>query len=263
MVVANPIFFALAEEQLSSGQRVQLTLSGTSMRPTLQPGDKLTLAPVDHAPAVGDVVLFRYGGHHLLHRVVEVDGDSYTLQGDNCYTTERCRREDIAGLLTEARGISTDSGDWRRLSRRSLRRKKVRNFILRWAGRDGRRQLRPWYFATLAFLMWAPLNGLGIPLDNYVFGLRTDHLIHASVFLPCALFLKDVLSRPLAVWLAALGVSLLSEGVQYLLPYRGFDVNDIVANLIGVSVGFLIILFLPAVRRRHQYPGRGKCEGCR
>ena len=100
------------------------------------------------------------------------------------------------------------------------------------------------YFVALLLLMWLPLNG--VALDNYVFGLRADHLLHASVYLPCIYFLGKLVMKPLMVlWILSVGIGLLTEGVQYLLPYRGFDVNDLLANAIGVSLGlFLLLLFL-------------------
>lgn len=251
MKVSNEIFFATVEEQLAEGQRVRIELKGVSMLPTLRPGEMLTLAPIEGEPKVGEVVLFRCGGQHLLHRVVAVDAEGCTLQGDNCYGVERCRREDVVARLVVAGAVATDSLEWARRSRRSLRRKRAKNFIIRWLGRNGRRQLRPWYFVALAFLMWAPLNGLGIPLDNYILGLRADHLLHASVFLPCALFLWDLFEgnrRRWAVWLTAVAVGLLTEGVQWLLPYRGYDVNDLVANFLGASLGWIVVL--TAMRRR-------------
>ena len=55
---------------------------------------------------------------------------------------------------------------------------RLKHLAVRWLGGKGRKQLRPWYFFGLAFLMWAPLNGVGIPLDNFVLGLRMDHLLH-------------------------------------------------------------------------------------
>lgn len=258
MQVANEIYFAAVEEQLSEGRQVRLLLSGTSMQSALHPGDELTLAPMEGEPRVGDVVLFRYAGRHLLHRVVAVDGDQVTLQGDNCYTCERCRRQDIVGRLTAVRGMATDGPEWQRLSRRSLRRKGIKNFAIRWLGRKGRRQLRPWYFAALTFLMWAPLNGVGIPLDNYILGLRADHLLHASVFLPCAFFLMDLFRRAgerlrpsgrARTWLVAVAIGLLSEGVQWLLPWRGFDINDLIANTLGVTLGWLVVLAVLRHRR--------------
>lgn len=122
----------------------------------------------------------------------------------------------------------------------------MRNCAIRALGRQGRRRLRPWYFALLAFFMWAPLGGLGIPLDNYIFGLRADHLLHASLFLPCALLLSDLVQRHWLLWLVCIGVGLLTEGVQWLLPWRGFDVSDLVANAAGVTLGWLVLI---AVRR--------------
>ncbi|MBO4773713.1 MAG: VanZ family protein [Bacteroidales bacterium] len=99
------------------------------------------------------------------------------------------------------------------------------------------------YFVALLLLMWLPLNGV-VALDNYVFGLRADHLLHASVYLPCIYFLGKLVRKPvMALWLLSVGIGLLTEGVQYLLPYRGFDVNDLLANAIGVSLGLFLLLY--------------------
>lgn len=248
MNIDNSTYFALVCDQLAAGQRVRLELKGTSMQPTLIDGDVLTLEPLHEPPAVGDVVLFRYRGHHLLHRVVAVEGDRYTMRGDNCVGCEEAGREDIVAKLVAVE-----------------KRHRLRHIAVRWLGPRGRLQLRPWYFAVLAFLMWAPLNGVGIPLDNYILGLRADHLIHASVFIPCTLFLMDLFGRKgWPTWLTAVGIGLLTEGVQYLLPYRGFDVNDMVANTLGVTLGWVAILLVRrVVRRRRQYPAHARHEGCR
>lgn len=233
MKVSNEIFFAAVEERIEAGERVKITLVGISMRPTLIEGDVLTLAPLTNEPAVGDIVLFRYYGRHLLHRIVNIENDIYTMQGDNSVTSEKCHREDIV-----ARMMSVEKHN------------KLKHFAVRWLGHKGRRQLRPWYFAALAILMWAPLNGLGIPLDNYILGLRADHLLHASVFIPCALFLWDIIGPKWLVWLVSVAIGLVAEGGQWLLPYRGYDVNDLVANAIGVTLGFFVILI---VRRKKRY----------
>lgn len=227
MQVSNDLYFALVEERIAAGQRVKIPLVGTSMQPTLVAGDVLTLEPLRGAPSVGDVVLFRYGNDVLLHRIVALDGDRVTTRGDNCAASEQFPRSAVIARLAEVE-----------------KKHPLRHLAVRWLGPKGRRQLRPWYFAALAFLMWAPLNGLGIPLDNYLLGLRFDHLLHASVFLPCALFWRDLFrrGRNLYGWLAAVATGLLTEGVQYLLPYRGFDVNDLVANFLGVSLGALLLL---------------------
>ena len=247
MKVSNEIFFAAVEERIEAGEREKITLVGTSMRPTLLEGDVLTLEPLSGDPMVGDIVLFRYGGRHLLHRIVAIANGIYTTQGDNCVATESCRREDIVARLATVE-----------------KHNRLKHFVVRWFGHKGRRQLRPWYFVALAILMWAPLNGVGIPLNNYILGLRADHLLHASVFIPCALVLLDLIGPKWLVWLASVAVGLVTEGGQWLLPYRGYDVNDLIANAIGVTLGMVIILAVRrAVRRRRQCPDHAKRGGCR
>lgn len=255
MNINNNIFFALAEEQLAEGHSVAMSLKGISMLPTLREEDVLTLEPMAGEPCVGDVLLFRYAGSHVVHRLIKHEGDIYVMQGDNNYGTETVRRQDIVARVVavkrpDGRTVATDSPEWQRLSRRSLCRKNIKNTMIRCFGRKRRRQLRPWYFVLLAILMWAPLNGVGIPLNNYILGLRADHLLHASVFIPCTLFLMDVIDKRWLVWLAAVGIGLLTEGGQWLLPYRGYDVNDLIANAIGVTMGWLVILAAKRIKRR-------------
>lgn len=243
--VNNDLYFASVAEELREGRSVKLLLKGVSMHPTIHDGDPIVVSPVDSEVVVGDVVLARAEGLWRLHRVVEATGDSLLLRGDNAVSSERCLRSDVVGRLTSVGDIAVGSDRWHRMSRRSLRRRSVLAFGRRWLGRRGRRQLRPWYFAALAVLMWAPLNGLGVPLDNYVLGIRADHLLHASVYLPCVLFLIDPARRRYwLAWLLAVAVGLTTEGVQYLLPYRGFDVNDLIANTIGASLGALAVFCL-------------------
>ncbi len=98
---------------------------------------------------------------------------------------------------------------------------------------------------ALLLLMWMPVKS-GLPLANFVFGLRLDHWLHASVYLPCACCTRVLLDVPRTrAWLYSLLLGLLTESVQYLLPYRGFDINDMLANVIGISVGALLCCFLP------------------
>lgn len=224
MKVDNETYFALVEEQLATGGQVRIPLVGTSMRPTLLAGDVIVLEKAKNV-AVGDVVLFRHEGRHLLHRVVSIDGDRYTMKGDNCAACETTNKEDIVAKMVAVE-----------------KKHPLKHLAARWLGHKGRKQLRPWYFLALALLMWAPMGG--VPLDNFVLGLRTDHLLHASVFIPCSLFIYDLYKRKWAVWPTAVAVGVLTESVQALLPYRGFDINDMIANFLGVSLGWLIILIV-------------------
>jgi glycopeptide antibiotics resistance protein len=40
-----------------------------------------------------------------------------------------------------------------------------------------------------------------------------------------------------------------SEALQYLLPYRAYNVNDLLANMLGILVGFSL-LFLINIRKK-------------
>lgn len=239
-------YFATVEETLASGENVVLSFGGSSMLPTLHPSDKLTFEPIaSQRPRVGDVVLFRHAGMYKVHRIITIHGGRYTLQGDNCYGTEHVVLDDIVARLIAIDSIgSIDSPEWAAASRKALKRKRVKNFFVRWFGSEGRQKLRPWYLFALFFLMWAPLNGVGPALNNYVFGIRADHLLHATVFIPCALFFMDLSRYRWVVWLMVVALALLCESVQYLLPFRKFDVNDMVANVLGVSLGLIVILLI-------------------
>ena len=213
MVIPNEIVFQEVESCLARGEEATIPFKGRSMEPYLKEGDRIRLAPAGRVRR-GDVVLFRYGGEHLLHRFLGRRRGRWEMRGDACRTSERVSSEDIVGRL---KAVYPPRRDWRGL----------------------RMRLSPWYFLCLLALMWGYF-GL-IPIEsNFIFGIRIDHLVHASVYIPCSWFILR--RRP---WLIASAVGLLTEGVQYLLPWRGFDVNDLVANLLGVLLGWIIFrLFL-------------------
>mgnify|MGYP004489111257 CR=1 FL=1 len=59
------------------------TVESNSMAPAFQRGDLLVVAALDGAPAIGDVVVYQDPTIGLVsHRVVAVDGDLVTTQGD-------------------------------------------------------------------------------------------------------------------------------------------------------------------------------------
>lgn len=58
-----------------------VVVEGDSMRPTLEPGDRLVVLRLP--PRVGDVVAVEHGGRVLVKRVAGLAGDGVTVQGDN------------------------------------------------------------------------------------------------------------------------------------------------------------------------------------
>lgn len=255
IVLPNELVFEEVEERMRHGEQVVMPFAGRSMEPLLRGGDKIVLVPVCREVRKGDVVLFRYRGCHILHRVVKIRGNQITTQGDSCHTCEKIVRDDVVALLSGVRhpdgtSISTDTAQWRRKSRIALLRKHCRNIAYSCFNRKIRKVLSPIYFVCLAILMWGYFGSL-IPLNNFVLGIRLDHLLHASVYIPCTWFLMDwVLKRVSGrmrgfgrLWTLAVLVGVVTETVQYLLPYRGFDVNDLVSNFMGTTLGWLVVRF--------------------
>lgn len=245
-------------QRLEEGHTVRISFGGTSMLPMIDGRTNILvhLEPLQHEPQVGDICLFLFEGQCVIHRLLRVKGEEFVFRGDNCMREEHVRRDAVMARLkaieySDGRIESCDTSSWRRRSRRVSIRRTLANGVRRALSRSNRRWMRWVYFALLVILMWAPLGFVGIPLNNFVFGIRLDHLIHASVYIPCAFFLMDYpfasgrrRSLGVSVWLVGAVIGILTETVQYMLPYRGFDINDLVANFLGVTIGWLIIRIL-------------------
>lgn len=238
-------------ERLKAGNTVTMLFGGRSMLPLINgEGDAIKLRPLaeDEKCVPGEVYLFRHEGHYIIHRLMHFEGDVHVFRGDNCYAFEREGRENVlAKLITiekpDGTVVNCETDEWRNLSRKVLRRRQIKNTVIRFTNQEARKKWAVVYFVLLAVLMWAPLNGLAPILSNFIFGLRADHFLHAAVFLFCPLFLADWLDKRWGWMLVvALLIGLFTEFVQYLLPYRGFDVNDLISNCVGNLIGWLAIL---------------------
>jgi VanZ family protein len=103
------------------------------------------------------------------------------------------------------------------------------------------------YCLAVLFLSVAAINGTGALNKTKVAGLRSDYLLHALMFIP---FMALVLwrwggeIRNNARFFIALGAGLalaaVSEGVQWFLPYRTFNLLDLGANCLGMAIGALL-----------------------
>ncbi len=125
MKLSNDIFFAEVESLLSENRTVEILLRGNSMRPLLRDGrDKAAMCRYDGGNiAIGDIMLFRYRGNHVMHRVIGIDGDRVVFAGDGNYKlVEIVTREDIVARVTtiirpSGKRIACDSRKWRTWSR--------------------------------------------------------------------------------------------------------------------------------------------------
>ena len=119
--IPNDVFFNWVEDEMSNGRSVRFRLKGDSMFPLLRNNnDEVILRPCngeDLQPM--DVVLFRYKGKHVLHRIVHREGNHLLLQGDGSYIAkEECYTDDVVGkvhtvIRPSGKAIPTNSWLWR------------------------------------------------------------------------------------------------------------------------------------------------------
>ena len=87
-----------------------------------------------------------------------------------------------------------------------------------------------------------PLNSVSSPLnDNYTLHIRWDYLLHALIYIPLpvllGLYFKNE-SWILPILFGLLFV-VLFESLQLVIPYRAFNINDLMANGVGAIMGLI------------------------
>lgn len=78
-------------EQARSGKTIRMLGLGDSMKPLLKNGrDSIELAAIypDTPLKKGDVVLYLCNGVYVLHRIIYISGDYYSMLGDGNLTVE-------------------------------------------------------------------------------------------------------------------------------------------------------------------------------
>lgn len=89
-------FMPIVEEQIASGQSVEMSPRGKSMLPLLREGkDSVILSPVKERLKKYDIPLYRRAdGSYVIHRIVDVKDGTYRLAGDNQYVCENGVKDD-------------------------------------------------------------------------------------------------------------------------------------------------------------------------
>ena len=104
----------------------------------------------------------------------------------------------------------------------------------------------PAYLAALVLIALLPLNGPGSGMEDvFVLSLRLDYLLHGVMFVPFICLARRSPYRHFPGFLlliSALAFAAFCEIIQWPLSYRAFNVNDLVANLAGVLVGWLLFI---------------------
>jgi len=96
------------------------------------------------------------------------------------------------------------------------------------------------YCIVLILLITLPLNTSSELNNITILQLRGDYFFHILMFLPWMFFKKALRIKPLIWLLIGLLFASATEGLQYLLPYRVYNINDLLVNALGVLFGFLL-----------------------
>ena len=116
-IVPNEVLLEDAAALMNEGHEVCFTPLGNSMLPFIRGGiDPVRLRKMPSV-AVGDILLVRYKGKYVLHRLIALEGEQLTLMGDgNIRGTEQCRLEDVLGTVVAiergGKTIQPTSGRW-------------------------------------------------------------------------------------------------------------------------------------------------------
>ncbi|MBR3494224.1 MAG: S24/S26 family peptidase [Clostridia bacterium] len=89
-VLPTETYFALVREKLAENGQAYVRVTGTSMQPLLRHlRDGVIIEPPGRIRP-GDIVLFdRRNGRYALHRVIRIQGDRFTMAGDNQWYLDR------------------------------------------------------------------------------------------------------------------------------------------------------------------------------
>ena len=100
--IANQEFFSLMEQVIDDSGKVRFRVKGVSMQPLLRNNrDEVLLSKLgSRTPQIGDICLFKFNGHYILHRFMSRKGDILYMRGDNVLGNfEWCKLEDVVGIV--------------------------------------------------------------------------------------------------------------------------------------------------------------------
>ncbi len=107
------------------------------------------------------------------------------------------------------------------------------------------------YTIILVLLAILPINSSGSAINNtYIISIRLDYLLHFAIFLPWIFLLwkvtgvsyKSNFYKTVLYVLLGLAFAAATEMIQYFLPYRAFNINDMIANGLGMLIGSVFFL---------------------
>ena len=115
------------------------------------------------------------------------------------------------------------------------------------------KKLLLFYIAIVFLLSVLPINGNNEKINHiFILNLRFEYLIHALMYIPLGYLIMSYLqSRGIfsnytffksLLW--ALVFASVMEYIQFFTFWRAFNINDLVANILGVVCGYLLLLLV-------------------
>ena len=115
MKKSNDILLPEFDRLIKDGHTVEFTPQGVSMRPTIEGERDSVLLRQPKLLKVGHIVLAKIGQQYVLHRIIKIQNEHITLQGDgNLRGEEQCTENDIIGQVVR---IKDKVGKQKRLTR--------------------------------------------------------------------------------------------------------------------------------------------------
>jgi len=102
-------------------------------------------------------------------------------------------------------------------------------------------------------LVALPLNASNELNNITILQLRGDYFFHILMFIPWMFFQKTTHFKAMHWLLPGLLFASVSEGLQYFLPYRAFNINDLIANATGVLLGFLLARLITKATKANNH----------
>ena len=108
------------------------------------------------------------------------------------------------------------------------------------------------YTFLLILLAVLPINsGDSLMNNNFILSIRLDYLVHFAIFVPWMILVwlstgarfTCNLTNAMGWLLAGILLAVVTEGIQLVLPYRAFNINDMAANVMGVMAGSVVFFF--------------------
>jgi VanZ family protein len=107
------------------------------------------------------------------------------------------------------------------------------------------------YVGIIAFLTLLPLNDSESAMNHtFVVHIRLDYLLHCLIYLPFVTVMMGTANRSgnprlIPALIFGLVIATVSEGIQYWIPYRSYNINDLIANYMGITGGAIIPFTIP------------------